>query len=74
MSVEPGFGGQKFMDSAVNRCLEIKKKNNKVILEIDGGINDITISKIKDIVDIAVVGTYITNKDNYQEAINNLKN
>ena len=74
MSVEPGFGGQKFMDNAVNRCLEIKKKNNKVILEIDGGINDITISRIKDIVDIAVVGTYITNKDNYQEAINNLKN
>ncbi len=74
MSVEPGYGGQKFINSSVDRCKQIKEKYPFVILEIDGGINDTTIDKIKDIVDIAVVGTYITNKDNYQEAINNLKN
>ena len=73
MSVEPGFGGQKFIENSINRCKQIKEKRKDIILEIDGGINDITINKIKDIVDIAVVGTYITNSNNYKEAINNLK-
>ena len=73
MSVEPGYGGQKFIDKSVDRCKTIKKKYPNIILEIDGGINDITINIIKDIVDIAVVGTYITNNDDYNKAINNLK-
>ena len=74
MSVEPGFGGQKFKDNAIGRIKAIKNKKQDIIIEVDGGINDETISKIKDITDIAVVGSYITNKDNYQDAINNLKN
>ena len=32
-----------------------------------------TIKKVKDIIDIAVVGTYITNNNDYQKAINNIK-
>ena len=74
MSVEPGYGGQKFIEETIERCRLIKEKASNIILEIDGGINDITIKKIEKYIDIAVVGTYITNKDNYQEAINNLKN
>ena len=74
MSVEPGFGGQKFMPESLNKAKEIRKYNNNITIEIDGGINDTNINEIKKYVNIAVVGSYITNKDNYQEAINNLKN
>ena len=74
MSVEPGFGGQKFIDNSVERIKTIRNKRKNIIIEVDGGINEETIKKIDNIDDIAVVGSYITNKDNYQEAINNLKN
>ncbi len=74
MSVEPGFGGQKFISESINRIKEIRTKRNDIIIEVDGGINDETIKAIDTIADIAVVGSYITNNDNYQEAINNLKN
>ena len=74
MSVEPGFGGQKFMPNSLEKAKQIKDLNKNIILEIDGGVNDTNINEIKKYIDIAVVGSYITNKENYQEAINNLKN
>ena len=74
MSVEPGFGGQKFIKSSIDRIKAIKKKYPNVIIEVDGGINNETINLIKNLADIAVVGSYITNNSDYQEAINNLKN
>ena len=74
MSVEPGFGGQKFIDSTVDRIKYIRNKNSNILIEVDGGINDTTIDKIKYICDIAVVGSYITNNIDYNKAINNLKN
>lgn len=74
MSVEPGFGGQKFIDDTGKRIEEIKKKKSNLIIEVDGGINDTTIKKIKNTADIAVVGSYIINSQDYQSAINNLKN
>lgn len=74
MSVEPGFGGQKFIENSINRVKEIRKKRNDIIIEIDGGINNKTIKKIDNLVDIAVVGSYIVNSNNYEETINLLKN
>ena len=74
MSVEPGFGGQKFIDNTVDKIKIIRNKKQDIYIEVDGGINKETIDKIKYIADIAVVGSYITNSNNYQEAINNLKN
>ncbi len=74
MSVEPGFGGQKFLESTVDRIIKLRNKKADLLIEVDGGINDETIDKIKYITDIAVVGSYIINNDDYQEAINNLKN
>ena len=73
MSVEPGFGGQKFIPETINRISQIRKMRKNIIIEVDGGINDNTINDIKEIIDIAVVGSYITNQDDYNEAINNLK-
>lgn len=74
MSVEPGFGGQKFIHNSLDKAKEIRKLNKEVVIEMDGGINDTNIEKIKQFVDIAVVGSYITNSNNYNQAINNLKN
>ena len=74
MSVEPGFGGQKFIENSIERIKEIRKKRKDIIIEVDGGINIETVNKVKNLVDIAVVGSYITNSDDYNKAINNLKN
>lgn len=74
MSVEPGFGGQKFIEESLNKVIKIREKRKDITIEIDGGINDTNIENIKNIVDIAVVGSYIINNHDYNEAINNLKN
>lgn len=74
MSVEPGRGGQEFMLSSINKInelVELKEKYN-FLIEIDGGINDKTISYLNG-VDIAVCGSYITNSDDYNEKIIYLK-
>ena len=78
MSVEPGFGGQKFMPEAIEKvkCLyELKDKfNYKYLINIDGGIKDTTAPFIKDYVDMAVVGSYICNASNKIENLNKIKN
>ena len=73
MSVEPGFGGQKFIENTTNRIKEIRNKikNKNILIEVDGGINDQTIKKVD--ADIAVSGSYITNNDNYELQITKLK-
>ena len=72
MSVEPGKGGEKFIPDVLNKIKELKQNN--LIIEIDGGINDTNIEELKNIVDIVVVGSYITNSSDYNKQINNLKN
>ena len=74
MSVEPGFGGQKFMPNSLIKAQELKLINPNITLEIDGGINDTNIEEVKKYIDITVVGSYITNSNDYNKAINNLKN
>lgn len=74
MSVEPGFGGQKFIPETLEKAKTIRNINKDITIEIDGGINDNNIDIIKKHVDIAVVGSYIINSNDYNKAINNLKN
>ena len=74
MSVEPGFGGQQFIENTLDKAKEIKKLNKNITIEMDGGIKDTNIKKLKNNIDIAVVGSYITNNNDYNKAINNLKN
>jgi len=76
MSVEPGQGGQKFIDSTIERIKAINKmiKDKDIIIEVDGGINDSNIEKLKEEnVDIVVVGSFITNNENYEEQIKKIK-
>lgn len=74
MSVEPGQGGQKFLDSSVekiNYLYQVRNdKNYNYVIEVDGGVNNTTIENCRKC-DIVVVGSYIT-KNNYGESIENL--
>ena len=76
MSVEPGMGGQEFLNSAIYKVDYLKKqkleKHYQYMISIDGGINEQTISLVD--CDIYVVGSAITKQNNYEEVINKLKN
>lgn len=75
MTVEPGFGGQSFMQDQVVKIEELKKlreKNNyNYLIEVDGGINDQTAQHCKD-ADVLVAGSFVF-KDNYKKQIDRLK-
>ena len=73
MSVEPGYGGQTFINKTYKKINTLKKKNNNITIEVDGGINDTNIEKLKNNIDIAVIGSYIINKDDYKKTIIELK-
>ena len=75
MSVEPGKGGQPFIPTTTTRIEEARKliKDKNILIEVDGGINDETITKIQD-ANIAVVGSYIINSNNYQKQIEKILN
>ena len=77
MSVEPGMGGQKFLDSITYKIDILKKlrkdDNYNYQISIDGGINNDTVNKTNG-VDIIVSGSYICESDDYQEKVNELKN
>jgi len=67
MSVEPGKSGQKFMESVVYKLdalnIEIKEKNYKTLISIDGGINSETIEFVRDKVDIVTSASYLHEGD-----------
>lgn len=75
MSVEPGMGGQEFMESSLEKVETLKnireKRNLNFLIGIDGGVNNTNFSKLKD-VDIIAVGSYICKSDNYSEKVNEL--
>lgn len=72
MTVEPGLGGQQFMIKSVERLKRLKQiVNENIKIEVDGGINNITIKEVRES-DIAVVGSYITTSENPIDKINSL--
>ncbi|MBO6195120.1 MAG: ribulose-phosphate 3-epimerase [Bacilli bacterium] len=73
MSVEPGKGGQQFIPSIIKKIKKLKKKQNNFLINVDGGINDETVDKVKEYVDIVVSGSYITNNEDYESKIVSLK-
>lgn len=77
MSVVPGYGGQEFINKSVEKLKNLKdyivENDLNVLVSVDGGINDKTRKKVKPHVDMLISGSYITNSDNYQEKIDNLR-
>ena len=78
MSVEPGFGGQKFMSVAIDKAKELKELKDKYgynyLINIDGGINDKTLPLVKDYLDLAVSGSFVCNAEDQIKNLNILKN
>ena len=79
MSVNPGFGGQKFITSTLGKIAELKKLREKhnyhYQIEIDGGVNKTTVHKIKEAgCDIFVAGSSIFHAENITAATTELKN
>ena len=76
MSVEPGYGHQEFIyDSSakINDLYNLRKDfDYKYLIEVDGGINDVT-AKLCNKADIIVVGSFITDGDNYSERIEKIR-
>ncbi|MDD2508730.1 ribulose-phosphate 3-epimerase [Aliarcobacter skirrowii] len=78
MSVNPGFGGQKFIPTILEKVKTLKelinKRNPNCLIEVDGGVSDKNIKELKDAgVDIVVAGSFIFGSDDYKKAINSLK-
>ena len=78
MSVNPGFGGQKFIDSVLEKISFIRnlidKSSNQVRLEVDGGINPENISIVSEAgADTFVLGSAIFNTDDYSNTISALR-
>ena len=79
MTVEPGFGGQKFIYSQlekVDELVKLRQKNNyKYKIEVDGGIN---INNIQNVVshgvDLVVAGSAILESDNIEKTVNEFNN
>ncbi|GAA8603276.1 ribulose-phosphate 3-epimerase [Helicobacter pylori] len=78
MSVNPGFGGQKFLPLVHEKIKELRqmidKKNAKVFIEVDGGVNGLNASDLEESgADILVAGSYIFSSNDYKTAISSLK-
>lgn len=76
MTVEPGFGGQKFMKDCADKIKQIKEysKNDNLIIEVDGGINAETALYCKNSgANALVAGSYIFSSSDIKNAIKSLR-
>ena len=78
MSVNPGFGGQKFIPSVIEKVKQMKelieRRNPKCLIEVDGGVNDKNVHDLSSAgVDVVVAGSYIFKSKNIPQAIESLK-
>jgi ribulose-phosphate 3-epimerase len=78
MSVNPGFGGQKFIDSVLNKISKVRSLidnyNKEIRLEVDGGINLNNISEVASAgADTFVAGSAIFSQSDYSEVIQQMR-
>jgi len=78
MSVNPGFGGQSFIENTYSKVEKLKaliqRKNASTLIEIDGGVTNKNAKQLVDAgADVLVAGSFVFNAINPQETIANLK-
>ncbi|MFC1855561.1 ribulose-phosphate 3-epimerase [Thermodesulfobacteriota bacterium] len=78
MTVNPGFGGQKYIESCTEKISDLKdyclENDYKVEIEVDGGITPENIAKVSEAgADIFVAGSAIFNQDDYKAVIKKMK-
>jgi ribulose-phosphate 3-epimerase len=79
MSVNPGFGGQKFIPQAIEKVKKLKnlihQSGSKALIEIDGGVNLETGKLLADAgADALVAGSFVFNSESPSATISSLKN
>ena len=79
MSVNPGFGGQKFIPNTLNKVRELKaliqETGSHAVIEVDGGVNDVTGRQLADAgADVLVAGNYVFKAEDPLKAIDTLVN
>jgi ribulose-phosphate 3-epimerase len=79
MSVNPGFGGQKFIPNTLNKVKELRaliaETGSKAVIEVDGGVNDVTGRQLaKAGADVLVAGNYVFKAPDPLAAIETLVN
>lgn len=78
MSVNPGFGGQSFIEHTYKKVADLKnlieQKNSNALIEIDGGVNATNAKKLVDTgVDVLVAGNFVFSSENPIQTIKDLK-
>jgi ribulose-phosphate 3-epimerase len=74
MSVNPGFGGQKFIDLALGKIRQLKELRPELLVQVDGGINAETAKLCREAgADILVAGSYIFKAVDKQKAVESLR-
>jgi ribulose-phosphate 3-epimerase len=78
MSVNPGFGGQKFIENTYNKVKKLKQliieNNSKAVIEIDGGVSTSNAKKLVDAgSDVLVAGSFVFNSADPIQTIEDLK-
>lgn len=79
MSVNPGFGGQKFIENTIARVSRLRRliaeSGSKALIEVDGGVNAETAPRlVKAGVDVLVSGSYVFKSEDPVKTIHDLKN
>ncbi|MEN8122982.1 MAG: ribulose-phosphate 3-epimerase, partial [Bacteroidota bacterium] len=79
MSVNPGFGGQKFISNTYKKIRQLKeltiKNHTKVLIEIDGGVDAGNAKTLVETgADVLVAGSFVFKSENPVETVGNLKN
>lgn len=79
MSVNPGFGGQRFIETTYQKVSKlrgiIEEKNATTLIEIDGGVTDQNAKRLVESgADVLVAGSFVFSSENPQETIKGLKN
>ncbi len=76
MTVNPGFGGQKFMSSVLPKIEEAREMigSKDIYLQVDGGINPENVAAVKEVgADVIVAGSAVFGSGDYEKAIKSLK-
>ena len=73
MSVTPGEGGQLFKVSTIKKLRKLREKYKDITISVDGGINNDTVDLVRNYVDMVVSGSFITDSNDYESKINELK-
>ncbi len=79
MSVNPGFGGQSFIENTYHKIKKVKeillKTNSQALIEVDGGVTDKNARQLIDAgADVLVAGSFIFRSENIEQAILQLQN